>query len=164
MSEIVAAEAGVADPARPDVAALLESVRRADARIGRRRRHAAGLSETDRAAMRFLVETGRTTEVTTTMIVAALNLAAASGTALVDRLLARGLVVVALSSQDRRKKIIRLVDDSVNPDDLDPLTTTLRAIAARLTLGDAHVVAGFLEEVLATLTHATRPPLPSKSV
>ncbi|WP_109212360.1 MULTISPECIES: MarR family transcriptional regulator [Microbacterium] len=161
MSEIAATGSG-ADPGRPDVGALLESVRRADARIGRRRRLPAGLSETDRAAMRFLVETGRTTEVTTTMIVAALQMAAASGTALVDRLLAHGLVVVNVSSQDRRKKIIRLVDDTVNPDDLDPITTTLRAIAARLTVSDAHVVAGFLEEVLATLTHSGQHTLPAK--
>lgn len=101
------AKGDLADPRRPDVGALLEGVRRADARIGRRRHPPAGLSETDRAAMRFLVETGRNTEATTTMIVAALQLVAGSGTALVDRLLARGLVVVDVSSQDRRKKVIR---------------------------------------------------------
>ncbi len=162
MSEI-AANGGSADPGRPDVGALLESVRRADARLGRRRRVRAGLSDTDRAAMRFLVERGRTTEVTTSMIVAALHLAAASGTALVDRLLARGLVVVHVSPDDRRKKVIRLVDDTMNPDDVDPLTTSLRAIAARLTLSDAHVVGGFLEEVLDTLNHAAPPPVPVKA-
>ncbi|WP_203580879.1 MarR family winged helix-turn-helix transcriptional regulator [Microbacterium hibisci] len=161
MSEI-AATGGGADPGRPDVGALLERVRRADARIGRRRRLPAALSETDRAAIRFLAETGPATEVTTTMIVAALHMAAASGTALVDRLLAQGLVVVNVSSLDRRKKIISLVDDTMNPDDLDPITTTLRAIAARLTLSDAQVVAGFLEEVLATFTHAAQPPSPAK--
>lgn len=161
MSEIAGTGSGV-DPGRPDVGALLESVRRADARMGRQRRLPAGLSETDRAAMRFLVETGRTTEVTTTMIVAALQMAAASGTALVDRLLAHGLVVVNVSALDRRKKIIRLVDDTMDPDDLDPITTTLRAIAARLTLSDAHVVAGFLEEVLATLTPTDQPSLAAR--
>lgn len=152
MWETVATE-GEAEPRRPDVGALLESVRRADARIGRRRR-GTSLSETDRAAMRFLLESGRTAEVTATMMVAALQLAAPSGTALVDRLLARGLVVVASSPDDRRKKIVRLVDDTVNADDLDPLTTSLRAVAARLTVDDAHVVADFLQEVLVTITRA----------
>jgi hypothetical protein len=104
--------------------------------------------------MRFLLESGRTAEVTTTMIVAALQLTAPSGTALVDRLLARGLVVVASSLVDRRKKIVRLVDDTVNADDLDPLTATLRAVADRLTFNDARVVAGFLQEVLVTITRA----------
>lgn len=152
MSETVVTE-GVAEPQRPDVGALLESVRRADARIGRCRR-GTSLSETDRAAMRFLLESGRTAEVTTTMIVAALQLTAASGTALVDRLLARGLVVVVGSPVDRRKTIVRLVDDTVNADDLDPLTATLRAVADRLTFDDARVVAGFLHEVLVTITRA----------
>ncbi|HKP08453.1 MAG TPA: helix-turn-helix domain-containing protein [Microbacterium sp.] len=152
MWETIAPE-GMAEPQRPDVGALLASVRRADARIGRRR-GGTSLSETDRAAMRFLLESGRTAEVTTTMIVAALQLKAPSGTALVDRLLARGLVMVARSAVDRRKKIVRLVDDTVNADDLDPLTTTLRAVADRLTVSDAHVVAGFLQEVLVTITRA----------
>jgi hypothetical protein len=160
MSEIVAGGTA-ADRGRPDVGALLESVRRAEGRLGRRRGEPAGLSETERSAMRFLAEAGRSTEVTNTMLVAALHLAAASGTALIERLLARGLVVVDVSSQDRRKKVIRLVDDSMNPDEFDPLTATLRAIAARLTLSDARVVAGFLEEVLATLDSTGRPPLPT---
>lgn len=145
---------GVAEPPRPDVGALLESVRRSDARIRRRRRPTSEMSETDRAAMRFPLERGPTAEVTATMIAADLHLAAPSGTALVDRLLARGLVVVAENGDDRRKKIIRVVGDTVNADDLDPLTTTLRAVDARLTLSDAHVVAGFLEEVLVTITRA----------
>ena len=147
------APAGVAEQERSDVGELLKSVRRAAARIGRCRR-ATSLSETDRAAMRFLLESGRTAEVATTMIVAALQLTAPSGSALVHRLLARGLVVVAGSPVDRRKKIVRLVDDTVNADDLDPLTATLRAVAARLTVSDARVVAGFLQEVLVTITHA----------
>ncbi len=104
--------------------------------------------------MRFLAESGQTSEVTATMIVAALRLAAPSGTALVDRLRSRGLVRVARSPDDRRKKIVRLVDDTVNPDDVDPLTTALRAIASGLTLGDAHIVAGFLQQVLVAIAHA----------
>lgn len=55
-----------------------------------------------------------------------------------------------------------LLDETVNPDDLDPLTTGLRAIAARLTMSDAQVVAGFLEEVLTTLTTAAHHPWPAK--
>jgi DNA-binding MarR family transcriptional regulator len=139
------------------VGALLDEVRRAQARIGRRRGRTAQLSDTDAAAVRFIAEAGRTTAVTTGMIVSALHLAAASGTALVDRLVARGMVVVTDHPRDRRKRIIRLIDDDADLDDLDPVTTALRAVAERLSPADAHVVGVFLGDVLDVLDHTTRP-------
>lgn len=138
----------------PDVAGILERLRLAEARLARQRERQTGLNETDRAAMRFLLERVDTEEVTPTMIVRALHLSPASGTALIDRLVDRGMVTVNSHPHDRRKKLVRPFDRNLDPDHLDPLTMRLRRLASRLPATDARVVAGFLEEVLATVHHA----------
>ncbi|MFC8681731.1 MarR family winged helix-turn-helix transcriptional regulator [Microbacterium ureisolvens] len=115
------------------------------------------MNESDRAAMRYLLERVDAEEVTPGMVARALHLSPASGTALIDRLVARGLVVVGSHPRDRRKKLVRPFDRNVDPDHLDPLTTRLRTIADGLTTGDARIVASFLEEVLSTVTHAAAP-------
>jgi len=145
------------DGTRPDLAGILEHLRMADARLVRQREQQTGMTETDRAAMRYLLERGDTEEVTPGKIARALHLSPASGTALIDRLVARGLVVVGGHPYDRRKKLVRPLDGDADVDDLDPLTARLRALASKLTAGDAHVVATFLEDVLATVTRATAP-------
>lgn len=146
-----------ADRARPDLAGLLEHLRLADAKLVRQREQQTGMTETDRAAMRYLVERVDTEEVTPGKIARALHLSPASGTALIDRLVARGLVAVAAHPHDRRKKLVRPVDGENDLADIDPLTLRLRTIAAELTAGDARIVATFLEDVLATVTRATAP-------
>ncbi|WP_109210919.1 MULTISPECIES: MarR family transcriptional regulator [Microbacterium] len=146
-----------ADDARPDVAGILERLRLAEAKLARQREQQTGMNESDRAAMRYLLERVDTEEITPGIIAHALHLSPASGTALIDRLVARGLVVVGNHPRDRRKKLVRPFDRNVDPDHLDPLTTRLRTIADGLTTGDARIVAGFLEDVLSTVTHATAP-------
>ena len=141
----------------PDVASLLERLRLAEAKLARRRELETGMNETDRAAMRYLLERVDTEEVTPSMIVRALHLSPASGTALVDRLVARGLVVAEGHRHDRRKKIVRPLDRNIDPDHLDPLTMELRSLASALTAKDARVVAGFLEDVLAVVSKAALP-------
>ena len=145
------------DGNRPDVAGILESLRLAEARLARQREHQSGMNETDRAAMRFLLEHVDTEEVTPGMISRALHLSPAAATALIDRLIARSLVVVTNHPKDRRKKLIQPFDRNIDPDHLDPLTTKLRSIAEDLPTGEARVVARFLEEVLATVSRAAVP-------
>jgi DNA-binding MarR family transcriptional regulator len=135
----------------PDVAALLEQLRLAEARLARRRQQESGLTETDRAAMRYLLERVSTQEVTPTMIARALHLAPASSTALIDRLVARGMIVVGPHPRDRRKKLVQPIDRTIDPDHFDPLTTRVRHLAARLTQHDARIIADFLESVRAAV-------------
>ena len=142
---------------RPDVASLLERLRFAEAKLARRREQQTGMNETDRAAMRYLLERVDTEEVTPSMIARALHLSPASGTALIDRLVARGLVVAEGHRHDRRKKIIRPSDGSLDPDHLDPLTMELRSLASALPPKDARVVADFLEDVLAVVSKTALP-------
>lgn len=135
----------------PDVADVLEQLRLAEARLARRRQHESGLTETDRAAMRFLLESVDTDEVTPTMVANAVHLSPAAGTALIDRLVARGMVHVEPHPRDRRKKLVRPFDRTADPDHLDPLTTQLRDLAARLPAQEARVIAAFLEKVRAAV-------------
>ncbi|MBW9110801.1 MarR family winged helix-turn-helix transcriptional regulator [Microbacterium ureisolvens] len=146
-----------ADGHRPDVAGLLERLRLAEAKLARRREQQTGMNETDRAAMRYLLERVDSEEITPSMIVRALHLSPASGTALIDRLVARGLVVVGGHPHDRRKKIIRPFDRNIDPDHLDPLTMQLRGLASELPASDARVVASFLEDVLAMVSKTAVP-------
>ncbi|WP_194395756.1 MarR family winged helix-turn-helix transcriptional regulator [Microbacterium atlanticum] len=113
------------------------------------------MNETDRSAMRFLLEGMDTEEVTAGMVSRALHLSPASGTALIDRLVARGLIAVENHPRDRRKKLVRPFDRNTDPDHVDPLTMRLRAIASGLSDDDARVVAAFLEDVLSTVADAT---------
>ena len=149
--------AGLDGGHRPDVAGILERLRLAEAKLARRREQQTGMNETDRAAMRYLLERVDTEEVTPSMIVRALHLSPASGTALIDRLVARGLVVVEAHAYDRRKKVIRPFDRNIDPDHVDPLTMQLRSLASELPAKDARVVASFLEEVLAMVSETALP-------
>ena len=157
MAESVAPSAAANDRRRPDVAGVLERLRLAEARLARSREQQTGMNETDRSAMRYLLERVDTEPVTPSMIVKALHLAPASGTALIDRLVARGLVVVEDHPHDRRKKIIRPFDRNLDPDHLDPLTMQLRTLAAELPPPEARIVANFLEDVLAMVTETAIP-------
>lgn len=142
---------------RPDVAGILERLRLAEAKLARQREQQTGMNETDRGAMRYLLERVDAEEVTPGMIAKALHLSPASGTALIDRLVAHGLVVVESHPRDRRKKVVQPFDRNIDPDHLDPLTMQLRTIAAELPASDARIVATFLEDVLSSVTRAALP-------
>jgi len=140
---------------QPDVAGILERLRLADARLARQREQQTGMNESDRAAMRYLLERIDADAATPGMMAKALHLSPASATALIDRLVARDLVAVSSHPHDRRKKLVRPLDRSIDPDHLDPLTSRLRTLARKLPESDARIVATFLEDVLATVTRAT---------
>ena len=145
----------MADGAVPDVAKILEQLRLADAKLARRHSRQSAMNDTDRSAMRYLLERVDTQEVTPTMIARALHLSPAAGTALMDRLVDRGLIDIAPHGHDRRKKLVRPADRNLVPDQFDPLTTHLRSLAADLTGIEARTVGAFLNKVLAAVVAAT---------
>lgn len=142
----------------PDVAELLEELRLAEAKLGRRRQQQSGLTESDRAAMRYLLERMHVEEVTPTMISRALHLSPASGTALIDRLVARNMITVEAHPTDRRKKLVRASDRDANPDHVDPLTSHLRALAGELQPSEARTIASFLKKVLGAVSGTATHP------
>jgi len=140
MSDETAA-AGVAD--------ALERLRLAEAKLARRRQAVSGLTDTDRTAMRYILEAadaGR--EVTPSRLATRMHMSPASATVLVDRLVEAGLVQVSPHPTDRRKKLVVPADRDLDPDHIDPLTRRIRTLAATLPAAEAAIIAAFLEEVI----------------
>jgi hypothetical protein len=136
-----------------DVAVLVERLRLAEAKLARRRQSTSGLNDTDRAAVRFILENSDTeNEMTPSVLAAALHLTPPAMTSVVDRLVRGGFITVAPHPTDRRKKIIEPFDRTVDPDHVDPLTTRIRAISASLPHADSLVVGAFLQRVLDVVT------------
>jgi DNA-binding MarR family transcriptional regulator len=93
------------------VAQLIEQLRLAEARLARQRQSASGLNDTDRAAVRFILENSDTTsEVTPSVLATALHLTPPAMTSVVDRLVRGGFITVRPHPSDRRKKIIEPFD------------------------------------------------------
>lgn len=142
-----------ADSAR--VATLIEQLRLIDAQLIRRRHSATGFHDTDRSAIRLILEeTRRGREVTPSFIATSLRITPPAVTVVLDRLTAAGVVRVVAHPSDRRKKMVVALDPGADPDEVDPLTSRLRALAAALPAEDAAVISAFLTDVLAAVTDA----------
>lgn len=137
------------DATHLDAAWSVEHLRRAEAHLARRRQTRCGPSETDRAAMRFLLEQGDAgVEVTPTALAAHLGFSTASITALTDRLVSGSLVSMRPNPADRRSKIIVPVSRDDDPGEVDPLTARIRDLAAELTSEEARLISTFLDRVV----------------
>lgn len=137
------------EAAAAGVANALERLRLAEAKLARRRQAVSGLTDTDRTAMRYILEAvdaGR--EVTPSRLAKRMHMSPASATALVDRLTGAGLVLVTPHPTDRRKKLVVPADRSLDPDHIDPLTRRIRLLAATLPAAEAAIIAAFLEQVI----------------
>lgn len=142
------------------VAQLIEQLRLAEAKLARQRQTASGLNDTDRAAVRYILENSDTADAMTPSVLAgALHLTPPAVTSVVDRLVRGGFITVTPHPTDRRKKIIEPFDRTIDPDHVDPLTTRIRGIAADLSPTDAAVVTAFLERVLNAVTDPAMPTL-----
>lgn len=134
---------------RTDVAGLMERLRLAEAKLARQRQAASGMNRTDRAAMRTIIECSDAgTPTTPGRLAAHLNISPSSATALVDRLAAGGFVTVSPHASDRRKKVIIPFDRTLHADHIDPLTSSIRALAATLDAEESAVITRFLQRVL----------------
>lgn len=129
-------------------AELVEELRRAEAHLARRRQTACGPSETDRSAMRFILEsTDDARPVTPTDLARHLGITTASTTALLDRLGRGQMIEVRPHPEDRRKRLVIPVDRSDDPDVIDPLTATIRELSDDLSAQEAELVNGFLARI-----------------
>lgn len=141
-----------------DVARLVERLRLAEAKLARQRQSASGLNDTDRAAIRFILENGDTeNELTPSVLATALHLTPPAMTSVVDRLVKGGFIKVSPHPTDRRKKIIAAFDRTVDPDHVDPLTTRIRLIAAELPPEESVVIGAFLRQILDVVTDPGMP-------
>lgn len=142
---------------RSDVAGLMERLRLAEAKLARQRQAASGMNRTDRAAMRAIIECSDAgTPTTPSRLAAHLDISPGSATALVDRLAAGGFVTVSPHASDRRKKLIIPFDRTLHADHIDPLTSSIRALASTLDTEEAAVITRFLQRVLDEVTDPSK--------
>lgn len=149
--------AGDPAPGR-EVARLVEQLRLAEGRLARQRQTASGLNDSDKAAIRYILENDdAAAEITPSVMATSLHLTPPAMTVVLDRLVAGGFVTVTPHPTDRRKKIVKPFDRSMDPDHLDPVTTRLRALASRLRAAEARAVSAFLADVIDIITDAEPP-------
>lgn len=140
-----------------DVAWAIEELRHAEAQLFRRRQTSCGPSETDRSAMRYILEqTDAGADVVPRDLARHLSITSPSTTALVDRLVSGGLITSRPNPHDRRSKILTPVDRNDDADEIDPLTARIRQLTETLTADDAALVTGFLRRVTETVSTECR--------
>ncbi len=140
-----------------DAAWAVERLRLAESQLGRRRQAACGPSDTDRAAMRFVLEeTDLGRLVTPSDLGEHLGIVSSSVTGLLERLRDGGLIETRPHPNDRRSKIVLPVDRNDDPESIDPLSAVIRSLAAELGEEHAAAVAGFLDRVAAAVDEECR--------
>ncbi|MET0162198.1 MAG: MarR family transcriptional regulator [Microbacteriaceae bacterium] len=140
-----------------DAAWAVERLRLAESQLGRRRQAACGPSDTDRAAMRFLLEeTDLGRLVTPGDLGEHLGIVSSSVTGLLERLRDGGLIETRAHPSDRRSKIVLPVDRNDDPESIDPLSAVIRSLATELTDEQAAGVARFLDRVAAAVDEECR--------
>ena len=133
------------------VIGAVDDLRRAEARLVRRRQSGDGLSDVDRTAVRFVVARATQVEQATPKDLAVLlGISTASTTTLLDRLIRGGLIETRPHPVDRRKKLLMPTRGTQNPDDDSTLTSAIREIGADLSDTEAQLLVGALRRV----THA----------
>lgn len=146
-TSIAVREHSTAPTARP-TAEIVEELRRAEAHLARRRQTACGPSETDRTAMRFILEAAdEELPITPTDLAKHLGISTASTTALLDRLGRGQMIDLRPHPDDRRKRLVVPVDRNDDPDLIDPLTAAIRDLSDELAPQEAELVNGFLTRI-----------------
>ncbi len=126
----------------------VETLRRAEAHLVRRRQSGDGPSDIDRTALRHIIALSVQDEPATPKGLAALlGISTASTTALIDRLVRDGLVSTQPHPVDRRKKLLIPTLGTENPDDIGTLAGAIREIAADLSDTEAQLLIGALTRI-----------------
>lgn len=141
-----------ARPAGEDASDAVDELRRAEARLGRRRQAAGELSESDRSAMRFIIERAyEGIHTTPSDLAGLLDVASASVTMLVQRLTDAGFARTTPDPEDRRRKMIIPVEANLDADEIDPVTGRIRGLSEDLSPQEAKLVSLYLDRVTAVV-------------
>ena len=132
--------------ANASLARSVEDLRRADAQFTRRLLAMRAPNDTDRAAMRFIVEAPADSPATPGGLAAHLGVSTAAITSLIRRLQDRGQIVVAPHPDDARSKILRpSLRDMNSP--VDELSRRVESLTEEFTDEQAAHVARFLRRL-----------------
>lgn len=133
--------------AKSDLVARVDELRRAEAQLARRLAAVRAPNDTDREAMRYIVDAPHDSPATPGGLAAHLNVSTAAITSLLRRLQDRGQIVVAAHPDDARSKVLRpSLRDLHSP--ADELTQRVEGIASEFTPEQTEVVARFLRRLI----------------
>lgn len=124
----------------------VDELRRAEAQFARRLSAVRAPNDTDREAMRFIVEAPVDAPATPGDLAAHLSVSTAAVTSILRRLQDRGQVIVAPHPSDARSKVLRPSLRDLNSPG-DDLTQRIESIASEFTPEQADVVARFLRRL-----------------
>nr|WP_236571093.1 MarR family transcriptional regulator [Microbacterium hydrocarbonoxydans] len=124
----------------------VDELRRAEAQFARRLSAVRAPNDTDREAMRFIVEAPVDAPATPGGLAAHLSVSTAAVTSILRRLQDRGQVVVAPHPSDARSKVLRPSLRDLNSP-VDDLTQRIESIASEFTPEQTDVVARFLRRL-----------------
>lgn len=133
--------------AKSDLVTRVDELRRAEAQLARRLAAVRAPNDTDREAMRYIVDAPHDSPATPGGLAAHLNVSTAAVTSLLRRLQERGQIVVAAHPDDARSKVLRpSLRDLHSP--ADELTQRVEAIASEFTPEQTEVVGRFLRRLI----------------
>ena len=139
-------ETGIDTKRMTDLVTCVDELRRADAQFGRRLAAVRAPNDTDREAMRFIIDAPNDAPATAGGLAAHLNVSTAAITSLLRRLQDRGQIVVAPHPADARSKVLRpSLRDLHQP--ADELTQRIQSIASEFTPEQTEAVARFLRRL-----------------
>lgn len=139
-------------PDAPEVADAFERLRRAEARLERRREEAAMPSDVERAVLRRVVEAAESGAILTPSALAAqLQLGRPAMSQILRRLEARGLLRRSAHPDDGRRRTIELGSAEPTLGGDDALMERYRAVTARLTDHDRRWLVDLLDELRSIL-------------
>ncbi|THG30014.1 MarR family winged helix-turn-helix transcriptional regulator [Naasia lichenicola] len=148
------------DSPRTDVlkaARAVEDLLNAESQLARRRSSQSGPNDTDRAAMRLIIERAAVHDpVTPKELAEHLQMSSASVSTLLHRLAQGGSAHAIDHPDDGRRKLIVPSRSLADSAEVDPVAARIRAIAQDLSPQEAELVTGFLGRV----TEAINRPYP----
>ncbi len=134
-------------------ARAVEDLLNAESQLARRRSSQSGPNDTDRAAMRLIIERAAADDpVTPKELAEHLQMSSASVSTLLHRLAQGGAARAIDHPDDGRRKLIVPSRSSVDSAQVEPVAARIRAIADDLSPQEAELISGFLNRVTEAIT------------
>ncbi|OAN33431.1 MarR family winged helix-turn-helix transcriptional regulator [Microbacterium sp. H83] len=125
---------------------LVDALRRAEAQLARRLAAVRAPNDTDREAMRFILDAPKESPVTPGDLATHLNVSTAAVTSMLRRLQDRGQIVIAPHPRDARSKVLRpSLRDLTSP--ADELTQRIDALSEEFTPEQSEAISRFLRRL-----------------
>lgn len=129
-----------------ELVARVDELRRAEAQFGRRLAAVRAPNDTDREAMKYILDASDDSPATPGGLAAHLNVSTAAVTSLLRRLQERGQIVVGPHPADARSKVLRPSLRDLNAQ-ADELTQRIESLASEFTPDQTDAITRFLRRL-----------------